>query len=364
MRQFIIPAFALGLLIAAPLLPAAPVQARLAAVAAITAAAERENGMITVRWDGLAGPVRVYRLPSADAPLRTGTLAGTVPAGNSLSVAAPAGGRPYYLLRDARGRAVRVAERLLPLAGGSNFRDLGGYRGAGGRPVRWGQLYRSAVMSGLTPADFTLLAQLGIRTVCDFRASAERSRDVVNWPAATAPRLLVRDYELDIRPMITVFAGGTPVTPDQARGAMAGFYRELPYQFAGQYKDMFAQMLAGSTPLAFNCSAGKDRTGMAAVLILLALGVDRETAIGDFLLSNRYYRPAAPKPGAAPDPALAMFARLPPGVAQAFIGVDRSYIDAALAEIETRGGLDRYFAVELGLGTAERQRLQSLYLQR
>jgi hypothetical protein len=60
---------------------------------------------------------------------------------------------------------------------------------------------------------------------------------------------------------------------------------------------------------------------------------------------------------------MAMFARLPPGVAQAFMGVDRSYIEAALTEIDKRGGVDRYFASELGLGPAERTRLQSLYLQ-
>lgn len=359
MRPFMISVFAASLLVAA-----SPAQAKLAVAADITAAAERDNGKINLRWEGLLAPVRVYRLPSADAPLRSGSPVGTVKTGNSLAVTVPAGDRPYYLLRDVLGNDVRVAERLLPLEGGSNFRDLGGYRGAGGRPVRWGQLYRSAVMSGLTPADFTTLARLGIRTVCDFRATGERTRDVVNWPAASAPKLLVRDYELDMRPMMAVFAGGTQVTPEQARGAMAGFYRELPFQFAGQYKAMFAELLAGAAPLAFNCSAGKDRTGMAAVLILLALGVDKEAAIGDFLLSNRYYRPAAPKPGAAADPTMAMFARLPPGVAQAFLGVDRRYIYAALAEIEARGGLDRYFAAEMGLGPAERARLQNLYLQR
>ena len=178
-----------------------------------------------------------------------------------------------------------------------------------------------------------------------------------------SPKILTRDYELDIKSMLAVFAGGSAPTPEQARGAMAGFYRELPFQFAGQFKEMLAELLAGRAPLAFNCSAGKDRTGMAAVLILLALGVDRETAIGDFLLSNRYYRPSAPKPGAAPDPTMAMFARLPPGVAQAFIGVDRLYIETALAEIYKRGGLDRYFSTELGLGPAERTRLQGQYLQ-
>lgn len=364
MRRLFIAAFTASLMAAAPLLAPAPALARLAVAADVAAAAERDGNSITLRWEGLAGPVQVFLLPDADAAAPAGKLIGTAGSGNSLVVQAPASPRPYFLLRDGRGDEVRVAERLLPLVGGSNFRDLGGYRGADGRPVRWGQLYRSAVMSGLAAEDFVALSRLGIRTVCDFRANGERARDVVNWPAGATPNILTRDYELDLKPMMAVFAGGATVTPEQARGAMAGFYRELPFQFAGQYKEMFAELLAGRAPLAFNCSAGKDRTGMAAVLILLALGVDRQTAIADFLLSNRYYRPAPPQPGAKPDATMAMFARLPPGVAQAFIGVDRSYIDAALAEIDKRGGMDRYFATELGIGSAERKRLQALYLQR
>lgn len=354
---------AVSLALLPPGLVAAPALAKLAVTASVTAAAERENDRITLRWAGLTGPVQVYLLPNADASARAGKLLTAAANAESAVVDVPAGSRPYFLLRDKRGLEVRVAERLLPLVGGSNFRDLGGYRGAGGRPVRWGQLYRSAVMSGLTPADFTTLSQLGIRTVCDFRANGERARDVVNWPVGGSPKILTRDYELDIKPMLAVFAGGSAPTPEQARGAMAGFYRELPFQFAGQFKEMFAELLAGRAPLAFNCSAGKDRTGMAAVLILLALGVDREVAVADFLLSNRYYKPAALRPGERPDPTMAMFARLPPGVAQAFMGVDRSYIEAALAELDRRGGADRYFASELGLGPAERMRLRSLYLQ-
>jgi protein-tyrosine phosphatase len=362
MRMLLRFILAASLALLPPGLVAGPALAKLAASESITAAAEREDGRITLRWAGLTGPVQVYLLPNADAPARAGKLL-TAANAESTVVDIPAGPRPYFLLRDKHGLEVRVAERLLPLVGGSNFRDLGGYRGAGGRTVRWGKIYRSAVMSGLTPSDFTTLSQLGIRTVCDFRANGERARDVVNWPARGAPKILTRDYELDIKPMMAVFAGGSAPTPEQARGAMAGFYRELPYQFAGQYKEMFAELLAGRAPLAFNCSAGKDRTGMAAVLILLALGVDREVAVTDFLLSNRYYKPAAPRPGERPDPTMAMFARLPPGVAQAFMGVDRSYIEAALTEIDKRGGVDRYFASELGLGPAERTRLQSLYLQ-
>jgi protein-tyrosine phosphatase len=337
-----------------------------AVVAAASAEAERAGAAVTIRWQGLGSRVRVWQLPAPDARRGQGQLLATLTGGangGGAGVVVPAAisPRPWFLLQDERGRQLRVAERVLPLAGGMNFRDLGGYAGAGGKPVRWGVLYRSAVMAGLTAEDFQYLTKLGIRTVCDFRANGERSREPVAWPAASAPKVLTRDYELDIGPLMAAFRGGD-VTPEQARTAMAGFYRQLPYNFAGDYRAMFAELLAQRVPLAFNCSAGKDRTGMAAVLILLALGVDRETAIADYLLSNRHYRPQPPKPGAPVDPSMAMFARLPPAVAQALMGVERAYIEASLAEIEARGGLDRYFSEQLGIGAGERARLQALYL--
>lgn len=327
-----------------------------------SAEAERTGNAVTIQWRGLGTRVQVWQLPAPDAPRSHGQLLTTLMDGTRAVVPAAVSPRPWFLLQGERGRQLRVAERVLPLAGGMNFRDLGGYAGAGGKPVRWGVFYRSAVMAGLMPQDYQYLAKLGIRTICDFRSSGERNREPVAWPTASAPKVLTRDYELDLGPLMAAFRG-SDVTPEQARTAMAGFYRELPYRFAGDFRTMFAELLAGRVPLAFNCSAGKDRTGMAAVLILLALGVDRETAIADYLLSNRHYRPQPPKPGAPVDPSMAMFARLPPGVVQALMGVERTYIEASLAEITARGGLDRYFSEQLGIGTAERTRLQALYLQ-
>ncbi|OYX76576.1 MAG: hypothetical protein B7Y82_13020 [Sphingomonadales bacterium 32-65-25] len=361
MRAILSAATAISLLVIAPAISQPAAARERAVVTPASAEAERAGQAITIRWQGLGGRVRVWQLPAPDAPRSAGRLLATLAGGQGVVVPSAASPRPWFLLQDERGRQLRVAERVLPLAGGMNFRDLGGYAGAGGKPVRWGVLYRSAVMAGLTLEDHQYLAKLGIRTVCDFRSTGERQREPVAWPSPGTPKVLARDYELDMAPLMAAFRGGD-VTPQQARTAMAGFYRALPYQFAGDYRAMFGELLAGRVPLAFNCSAGKDRTGMAAVLILLALGVDRETAIADYLLSNRHYRPQPPKPGAPVDASMAMFARLPAGVAQALMGVERAYIEASLAEIEARGGLDRYFSEQLGLDRAQRNRLQSLYL--
>lgn len=72
---------------------------------------------------------------------------------------------------------------------------------------------------------------------------------------------------------------------------MTALYPRLLTQFNSQYRRMFAALLAGRAPLAFNCIAGQDRTGVAAALLLTALGVPRETVIQDYLLTNRYFDP-------------------------------------------------------------------------
>ncbi|KAB7647453.1 tyrosine-protein phosphatase [Polymorphobacter fuscus] len=352
-------------LVLAPLSSAAPVAAKetASALARPTGSAERDGDKLTLRWTGLGDAVTVWQVPRGDALAKDGTVVGNAIRGSETVVVAAASPRPYFVVRDDKGHELRLAESLLPLEGGVNFRDLGGYRGAGGKPVAWGHIYRSAVMSGLTAADFRYLNDLGIGAVCDLRANEERDRDPVNWPAEMNMRVLVRDYKLDMAPLMTLFTSGGDVSAEKTRAAMTAVYADMPFSFASQYKEMFGELLKSDRPLAFNCSAGKDRTGLAAALVLSALGVPRETVIEDYLLSNRYYKPKPPKPGAAPDPTMAMFARLPPDVVQALMGVDRQYIEAAFAAIDAKGGMSRYLRENMGLGPAELTRLRSLYLQ-
>jgi protein-tyrosine phosphatase len=162
--------------------------------------------------------------------------------------------------------------------------------------------------------------------------------------------------------MSALFRGG-PVTAEGVKAAMAGFYREIPVKFAGQYAQMMRQLVDGNVPLAFNCSAGKDRTGVAAALILSTLGVPDDAVMADYLLSNQYYRPKPPTPG-TDDPTARMFAALPADAVQALMGVDRRYLEAAFASIAERGGLDRYLTEDLKLSRADIETLRRRYLVR
>ena len=255
------------------------------------------------------------------------------------------------------GAPVTVAAhtRVLPLQGGRNFRDLGGYRTADGRTVKWGLLYRSGQMHDLTAADYAYLQKLGIRTVCDFRDTRERTGEPTLWPAGQKPKVLSDDYTLDVSAM-KLPGDPTTWTHDQVVTAMTATYPQLLDQFNGQYRRMFAELLAGDVPLAFHCTAGKDRTGVAAALLLTALGVPRATVIEDYLLSNRHMAPAPAHP-------TGFWAKLSPEAARAFAGVDRRYIDAVFAVTDRHpGGTMGYLRDELGLGPSQIAKLRALYL--
>ncbi|MDF0486519.1 tyrosine-protein phosphatase [Sphingomonas sp. H39-1-10] len=278
----------------------------------------------------------------------------------ALSLAAGVPAAPWLFARTGPVAAA-AHERLLPLQGGRNFRDLGGYRTADGRSVKWGVLFRSGSMHGLTEADYRSLEARGIRVVCDFRDRRERAAEPVTWPAAGAPRVLSDDYDLDMR----FLPAGSPKswTPEQVRAAMTKAYPAMLGQFNGQYRRMFAELLAGHAPLAFNCSAGKDRTGIAAALLLTALGVPRKDVIADYLLTNRYLDASALTKG-TPNPANPL-AGLPPETAKPLMAADAAYIEAALAVVDGhKDGAKGYFRDELGLSAADLVKLRNAYLVR
>src|SRR5277367_5117220 len=84
--------------------------------------------------------------------------------------------------------------RMIPLQGGRNFRDLGGYTTVDGRRIRWGRVFRSGAISYLTDRDHEYLKPLGIRTVCDLRSPRERQREPIRW-GSDQPDILEWDYD-------------------------------------------------------------------------------------------------------------------------------------------------------------------------
>ncbi|MBC8098201.1 MAG: tyrosine-protein phosphatase [Armatimonadetes bacterium] len=179
--------------------------------------------------------------------------------------------------------------RTLTLQGGFNFRDIGGYQTADGQRVKWGKVYRSGSLAALTPQDFAYLAQLDIKVVCDLRSVEE---------VADAPDKLPPYMQYIHTPLNTDGTGNAAsrmrtllFEPGKLRDMMTTMYVQIMLENnAAVFGTVINQMAdAANLPLLFHCTAGKDRTGVTAMLLLLVLGVPEEVVIADYTLSNQYY---------------------------------------------------------------------------
>lgn len=258
---------------------------------------------------------------------------------------------------------------VLPIHHGFNFRDLGGYRTKAGQTVQDHRLLRSGRLNELSAADLQYLADYGLQTAVDFRSPQERADAPDRVPAAA------RDVFDPVFP-----TDETKVTADAeqerhtelAKDPLAGFrsmvstYADIVVQPSAKkaYRQFFDVLLAADDDGAtlFHCSAGKDRTGMGAVYLLTALGVDPITIRQDYLASNLYLvaeglRMVDEVIEAGGSPALQASYRSLGGVAN-------EYLDSALYTIDREyGNLPNYLKTELQLSDAQRRDLRALYLK-
>ncbi len=238
----------------------------------------------------------------------------------------------------------------LPLSAPSNFRDLA----APVRPqvpLRWRTLFRSDHLGALSEEDARRIQSLGVRRVIDFRGEHERLSAVCAVPG-------VRVHALTIEPTIVqvltdLVASGQAVTPAEVVGHMQDTYRGFVRHNTRRFREFFGLLLESDEPTVFHCTAGKDRTGFAAALVLHALGATRAQILDDYLLTNqRLKRPPGVGMGLAPE------------VAAVLWGVQVDFLEAAFEAVEKdHGSLDTYLRDALGLGTPEHQRLRALYLR-
>lgn len=219
-------------------------------------------------------------------------------------------------------------DRSLQLTGAPNARDVGGYRTVDGRTVRTGVALRTDQLTDLTPADLAELNRRGVRAVDDLRTVYERALAPDRIPAGARANWYDMIGAAPLPELMSTLAGGTDlyrafITAPGANYAVAAVLRDI----AGTGRDP-----AGGAVL-FHCTAGKDRTGWVAAVLLTVLGVDRETVTADFLLSNDY-RGVVPGGGPA--------------------GVEKHWLDAAFDQVErSYGSFDRYVREGLGLSAAE-----------
>lgn len=329
------------------------------------AAVERvSSDRIVVRWSD-TDPVDVFQSERPDATIASARLvSGRARDGSYEAASLLKGARLFFLLRDSRaGTLIRVAERVLPLEQGSNFRDIGGYATRDRKHVRWGLIYRTGGQAMLTDSDVKRIQALKIGNLVDLQSDEER---------VLAPTRLDG---------ITYNAVGYSITKIMLRApggyampSMEAIYRTFPILLAPQVRVVFHKLLSRQGALAYNCSAGQDRTGFMTALILSALGVPRETIYADYALSTANRRPKWEIPHitaamAASSPIAAMLAKAQNDPAaskpERLVSADGvSYLSYALDEIDARwGSVGNYLENEIGLGKRDIGALRATYLE-
>ncbi|MEH0531492.1 tyrosine-protein phosphatase [Streptomyces bottropensis] len=183
------------------------------------------------------------------------------------------------------------------LTGVRNFRDVGGLPTVDGRRVRHGVLFRSGHLAHATDEDTAFLASLNLHTVFDFRNAADQK---LEGPDVALPGVLnvnlplsdpadgaefwkmVRDGDLD---QLRALLGD-----GRAAGRMIASYRTMIKRRTAEHSRVLHALAEDSVPALMHCAAGKDRAGLAIAVTLLALGVEREAVVTDYLESNAKHR--------------------------------------------------------------------------
>jgi protein-tyrosine phosphatase len=270
--------------------------------------------------------------------------------------------RHFFRLSDQHGTEVVVSERRFGMQGTPNFRDFGGYRTADGRQVKWGYLFRSGQLNNLSEQDLALLGHLNLDLICDFRRMEEQEGEPSRLP--------------ERRPKVAslpIIPGSNARFFEEAEGrrtagreTMHEFMLEVNRQFAEDQTEVYARMFREILALEdarflVHCAAGKDRTGFAAALVLLALGVPRELVMQDYMLTARYFRP---------ERELERLRRkyqmedMDVEAIMPILEVHEDYLSRALESIgQHYQSVEAYLEEALGVGPAELAELRSRYLE-
>ncbi|CAH0991806.1 hypothetical protein SIN8267_01921 [Sinobacterium norvegicum] len=252
----------------------------------------------------------------------------------------------------------REAFRRLPLQEASNFRDLGGYQTTDGREVQWGKLYRSDSLGQLTDEDLHYLQRLHLQQIVDFRSDIERQAEPDRVPDGT--KLVIRKITVegtDIHAMQAQITDGTFGDNDFA-AMLVDANKAFVNKFTPEFKGFIHSLTnADNLPMVFHCTAGKDRTGFAAAMALIAVGVPEATVKKDFLLTNQYTEDVINS--RIWMIRIASLFRTSADQVRPLLGVEAQYLQAAFDTINQQyGSMDNYLVKGLGVTPEVRQKLR------
>lgn len=210
-----------------------------------------------------------------------------------------------------------------------NTRDLGGYQTADGKwQIRPKRLIRSANLSSLTPDDIRILGQeYQVKKIDDFRTPGQvKNAKDKEIPGARWEQNSILGEVAD--------AGVDSTGHSVGDGGFYNHQLEFSYSAVNGYHQFLTELLTNNQATLYHCSSGKDRTGIATVLIMSALGMDQATIERDFMLSQTYNH-----------------------------HVEKAWINEYYREINRYyGTMDNYMTKLLNFGPYDRELLRSKYL--
>ena len=278
------------------------------------------------------------------------------------------GQRMYFFLMPDVGEAREVSIRHLALEGTPNFRDVGGYQTVDGHYVRWGMLYRSGVLSNLTPRDLAYLSQLDIHVVCDFRTAGENVDNPERW--IEGPGVTRVNYPIGTQggqttqAMTQKLLAGNP-SADELRSRMTDSYGDFATTYGPAYAQAFEQLKSDHLPMLYHCTAGKDRTGVFTAFVLLTLGVPESTVLQDYSLTNSFLT-APPTNAAAQKSSTTLSSVLSTTTAEqrkVLMAADPAYLASTLRRIDAQyGSFDNYRRTVLKVSDEERDHMRARLL--
>ena len=253
------------------------------------------------------------------------------------------------------------------LSGVRNFRDVGGLPTVDGRRVRHGVLFRSGHLAHATEEDVAFLGSLGLHTIFDFRNASDQKLEGpdVELPGVRNVNLplsdpadgsefwkMVRDGEID---QLRGILGG-----DKGANRMITSYRTIVKERTAEHSQVLHALAEDSVPALMHCAAGKDRAGLSIAVTLLAVGVEREAIVTDYLESNAKHRRYKVRRSSSSATAYSpeVMELLSP-----LFDARAEYLTAAFETVEeTWGGVDAYLEQGLGITPETRERLRERLL--
>ncbi|MEW1647494.1 tyrosine-protein phosphatase [Streptomyces sp. NPDC091219] len=253
------------------------------------------------------------------------------------------------------------------LSGVRNFRDVGGLPTVDGRRVRHGVLFRSGHLAHATEEDAAFLGSLGLHTIFDFRNASDQKLEGpdVELPGVRNVNLpltdpadgsefwkMVRDGEME--QLREILGDG------KAAARMIASYRTIVTERTAEHSQVLRSLAEDSVPALMHCAAGKDRAGLSIAVTLLAVGVERDAIVADYLESNaKHRRYKVHRSGSS----AAAYAPEVMELLSPLFDARAEYLTAAFETVEeTWGDVDTYLEQGLGITPEIRERLRERLL--